>query len=82
MDSKSDLKVYVKELENGDKAIGLFDASHVGAKMSFEWIDAQLSGKQKLRDLWRQHDLGEFTDESFAEAPPHGALLPRVSPSK
>ncbi len=82
LNPKSDLKVYEKDLEDGAKAIGLFNTSPGTATMSVAWADAGLSGKQQVRDLWRQQDLGEFTDKYSADVPSHGVLLLRVSVPK
>ena len=49
---------------------------HVTAK----WSDLSLSGKQRVRDLWRQQDLGVFENQFEASVPRHGALLIRVWP--
>ena len=37
-------------------------------------------GRAKVRDLWQQEDLGEFTDKFSQEFPPHAAGLYRVTP--
>ena len=79
LDPKADLKVYEKDLEDGTKAFGLFNTTATSATISVAWVDAGLSGKQKVRDLWRQKDLGEFEDKFSAEVPSHGVLLLKVS---
>jgi len=37
-----------------------------------------VTGRQVLRDVWRQKDLGTFTDEYRAEVPRRGVVLLRV----
>ena len=74
------LKVYVKELVDGTKAIGLFNTGETPAKITLDWNQAGLSGKQTLRDLWRQKDLGSFEGFYSAEVPPHGVFFLRASP--
>jgi alpha-galactosidase len=39
-----------------------------------------LTGKQRVRDLWRQQNVGEFSGDYAAEVPRHGAVLVRVWP--
>ena len=56
-------EIWVKPLENDDKAIGLFNRSPVAQNVDFDRADAQLGGKQKLRDLWAHKDLGTFDSE-------------------
>ena len=51
----------VKELEDGSKAVGLFNPGSELAKVSIDWSTLGLKGKQQVRDLWRQKDLGIHT---------------------
>ena len=48
---------------------------------TIRWSDLQLSGPQKVRDLWRQKDLGRFDDQYTATIPFHGAVLLRIGTS-
>lgn len=75
-------QVWVKELEDGTKAIALFNLGDAEAKVSARWADAKLSGPQTVRDLWRQKDLGEFADTFEASVPSHGVVFVKVSPRK
>lgn len=76
------LKVYVKELADGSKAVGLFNTGDMPAQVMLDWKQAGLSGKQTLRDLWRQKDLGIFDGSYTAEVPVHGVILLKVTPEK
>ena len=76
------LKVYVKELADGTKAVGLFNTGDTPAQVTLDWKQAGLSGKQTLRDLWRQKDLGTFEGSYGAEVPVHGVILLKVTPEK
>jgi alpha-galactosidase len=76
------LKVYVKELADGSKSVGLFNTGETPARVTLDWKQAGLSGKQTLRDLWRQMDLGTFVESYAAEVPSHGVLLLKVSGSR
>jgi alpha-galactosidase len=71
--------VLVKELEDGSKAVGLFNLTEDSANLSVSWADLGLSGKQHVRDLWRQKDLGKFNQEFQAEVPRHGVILVRLA---
>ena len=75
------LKVYVKQLADGTKAVGLFNTGDKPATVSLDWKQAGLYGKQNLRDLWRQKDLGIFEGNYTAEIPFHGVLLLKVTPA-
>ena len=39
------------------------------------------SGKQTVRDLWRQKDLGQFEGRFSAAVPRHGVVLVRLTPA-
>jgi alpha-galactosidase len=73
------LKVYVKELADGTKAVGLFNTGETPAQVTLDWKQAGLSGKQALRDLWRQQDLGVFEGTYSADVPVHGVQLLKTS---
>ncbi len=73
------LEVYRKELEDGSLAVGLFNRGTSGASVTAKWSDLKLSGKQVVRDLWRQVDLGDFDDSFTASVKPHGVVLVKIS---
>jgi alpha-galactosidase len=72
-------QVWVKELEDGSKAIGIFNTSDVSDVIRFHWNELQLSPRQKVRDLWRQHDLGNFDNMFATRVPSHGVVLIKVT---
>ncbi len=71
--------VMVKDLEDGGKAIGLFNLGEQPGPVSVSWAEIGVSGKQRVRDLWRQKDLGEFDQEFHTELPKHGVAMVRLS---
>ena len=76
------IKIYVKELADGSKAVGLFNTGETPSQITLDWGQAGLFGKQSLRDLWRQKDLGTFEMSHVAEVPVHGVILLKVTPVK
>ena len=76
------LEVWAKDMEDGSKAVGLFNRGYNEAPVTVTWSDLGLTGKQKVRDLWRQKDLGEFSGSFTAPVPRHGVLLLRLWPAK
>jgi alpha-galactosidase len=50
--------------------------------MTLKWSDLGLSGKQSVRDLWRQKDLGGFGDQFQADVARHGVALIKVTPAR
>jgi len=80
--TNGDLRVYAKDLEDGSKAVGLFNLGNDEATVTAKWADLKLSGKQTVRDLWRQKNLGVFSEEFSAKIPRHGVILIRLTPGK
>ena len=72
--------VLVKELEDGSKAVGLFNLGERPATLAVSWAELGISGKQQIRDLWRQQELGKSKQEFHAEVPRHGVVMVRLSP--
>lgn len=75
-------QVWAKDMADGSKAVGLFNLSLLSAKVDAKWSDLGLTGKQRVRDLWRQKNLGVFTNHFEATIPPHGVVLVRIWPVK
>ncbi len=72
--------VLIKELEDGSKAVGLFNLSSHPRTISVTWADLGTGGDQRVHDLWRQKDIGSFEKTFETEVPRHGVTLVRVWP--
>ena len=70
--------VYSKDLEDGTKAVGLFNVGPQEMSVAVSFADLKLTGKQRVRDLWRQKDLGSVADTFSAIVPSHGVVLVKV----
>jgi alpha-galactosidase len=77
-----DKEVWAKELEDGSKAVGFFNRGLFDCEVSVDWKTLDVSGHQKVRDLWRQKDMGVYKDELKVKVPPHGVVLVKVAPVK
>jgi alpha-galactosidase len=73
-----DLEVWAKDMEDGSKAVGLFNRGEDATKVTTKWSDLGLKGKLIVRDLWRQKDLGTYDGEFTASVPRHGVVLVRL----
>ena len=71
--------ILLKDMEDGSKALGLFNLGSRPQKLSVSWSDLGLAQDQSVRDLWRQLDLGEFASGFAATVPSHGVALVRVA---
>jgi alpha-galactosidase len=72
-------RVYKKQLEDGSIAVGLFNLGDVAASITAKWSDLKIHGKQEIRDLWRQKELGKFKSEFSMTVAPHGAEMVKIS---
>ena len=90
-----DLEVWAKDMEDGRKVVGLFNIDNdmrtglynvVGdaetrAAVTVKWSDLGITGKQIVRDLWRQKDLGTFEGQFSAPVEPDGVVLVSLRPA-
>ncbi len=72
------LEVWARPLQDGTRAVGLFNRGLVPYRMTARFSDLGLSGSQPVRDLWLHRDLGTFTDGYTVEVPRHGAVMVKV----
>ena len=79
---KDDYYVYIKPLEDGSLAVGLFNISDQPRKIGFIPHKLGLFGEQTVRDVWRQKDIAKVAQKEYweTEVAPHGAVLLRLSP--
>jgi len=71
-------EVWAKDMADGSKAVGLFNRGDDPVTVTLQWSDLGLTGKHRVRDLWRQQDLGEFEGSFSGTVSRHGVLLVRV----
>jgi alpha-galactosidase len=76
------LELWAKDMEDGSKAVGLFNRSEFEATVKATWQALGLNGKQKVRDLWRQKDLGMFASQYETKVQRHGVVLVRLWPAQ
>lgn len=72
--------VLAKPLEDGSLAVGLFNLAETERTLTVRWADLALHGNRRVRDLWRQKNLGTATREWGAGVGRHGVVLIRVTP--
>ena len=74
---------YLKTLEDGSVAIAFFNLSETPKMIGIIPSRVGLLGRQVIRDLWRQKDIGEITDHNErweTEVAPHGVVFLKFSP--
>jgi alpha-galactosidase len=76
-------EVWAKDMADGSKAVGLFNRDDREARpVAVRWSDLGLRGRCRVRDLWRQKDLGVFDEKFEATVLVHGVVLVRISPER
>ena len=75
------VQVWARSLEDGSKAVGLFNLGDQPASVSVSWQELGIKGPQIVRDLWRQKDLGSFAEKFEATVPSHGVVLVKIRPA-
>jgi alpha-galactosidase len=86
------IQIWKKELHDGSLALGIFftgtgspvEAIHwndeaITKTITLNWDETGISGRQKVRDLWRQKDLGSFDTTFETEVNFHGVVMVKVS---
>jgi len=75
--------VLAKSMADGSIAVGLFNLAEFARPMAVDWTALELSGRQRVRDLWRQRDFDahDRTFEVEVEVARHGVAMLRLWPS-
>ena len=71
----SHIQVWVKDLSDGGKAIGVFNLGSLTKHYSLDFEKAGLKAGGELRDLWRQQSLGKTKAVFDLAVPSHGVML-------
>jgi alpha-galactosidase len=72
----------VKDLEDHSKAVGLCNRGQTPQTITAKWSDLGIEGRQIVRDLWRQRDLGVFQPGFSVLVDRRGVVLVRIRPEK
>jgi len=77
------IDVFRKELEDGGTALGFFNRGAAAETQLFNKLGKiGLSGKQHVRDLWRQQALPDAEGKLTVSVPAHGVLLLKFTGAK
>lgn len=92
--NKEGIQIWLRPLEDGSYAVGLFNVGDFGKtpesyfrwgdetskSFTFDFAKVGLKGKFKLRDVWRQKDLGISNGSFVTNIPHHGVVMLRMFP--
>lgn len=86
-------QVWTKELYDGSMAVAIFNIGKDNPVEAFNWSNDDrklnitvgadqigVSGTHKIRDLWKQRDIGTFNEYFGAQVPWHGVVLLKIWP--
>ena len=77
--AEGEQEIWVRDLEGGAHAIGLFNKSSEPQKMTVKWAETGLHGSPRhLRDLWAHADVNASGEGWTTEVPAHGVRLLRA----
>jgi alpha-galactosidase len=79
---EGDLEVWMRHLEDGSLAVGLFNRGEKEARVTASWSDLGITGRQLVRDLWKQKNVGRFSSKYSAKVPRHGVVIVKMCPLK
>ncbi|MBS1529388.1 MAG: glycoside hydrolase family 27 protein, partial [Bacteroidetes bacterium] len=71
-------QVWVKELEGGGRAIGIFNTSEKYQSVSLDVVAEAIKGHSKAIDAWTQKPITGFSGQTTFKIPPHGVKLIKV----
>ena len=81
-----DIRVYEKELADGGRAFGIFNLGAAAVNWDLKVLTQfGLTGKQHVRDLWRQKDIADVDAAQGTlplTIPAHGAVLYKLTAAK
>lgn len=75
---KDKYQVWMKDLVDGSKAIGIFNLDDSYQNISISSADLGIDSRSEVRDLWRQKNLGTFGFSFTTRVAPHGVTLIKV----
>ena len=90
--NENGVHIWLRQLEDGSYAAGIFNIDGYGTtpqsyfrwgdetprSFDFDFASLGLKGKWKIRDVWRQKDLGVFNKSVNTSIPHHGVLMVRM----
>lgn len=74
--------ILAKPLEDGSIAVGIFNLTQQPLTMSIEYADVGAGVRQRVRDVWRQKDLGIMSHRFTGKVGGHDVLLVRLTAEK
>jgi len=80
IEKAEDYFIMAKDMEDGSKAVGLFNTAESQTDITILWKDFGIKGPHRVRDLWRQKNLCTSRNQFIAKVPRHGVVFVRMFP--
>jgi alpha-galactosidase len=74
--------IYVKDLEDGNQAVGLFNRSKEPETLRLDLFQCNVDGNRNIRDLWQHKDVAKDVAAYTTTVPGHGCVLLKLTPAK
>jgi len=78
LSQSGDGEVWAKQMSDGSWAVGLFNRGPVATPVTVDLGVLGITGKARVRDLWKQEDMSPATGKITLPIPRHGCALLRV----
>jgi hypothetical protein len=75
---EGNIQVWAKAMKDGSMAVGIFNLGADTETYLLNLKKVGIEGKVKVRDLWRQKELGEILDTFEANVPSHGVVMVKI----
>jgi hypothetical protein len=76
--NQDSVQVWVKDLADGGKAVGIFNIGSTYKKYALNFKSIGLNNVYEVRDVWRQKDIGKGVGSLEKMIPPHGVFLCKI----
>ncbi len=73
-------EVWAKPMSDGSLVFALFNTYIMPTRITVDFASLGVEGRWRVRDLWRQKDLGVFSSAYHADVPAHATQLVRLFP--
>ncbi|MFO1076761.1 MAG: NPCBM/NEW2 domain-containing protein [Planctomycetota bacterium] len=77
-----DAEVWAKPMADGSLAVGLFWRGRGEGRVAATWAQLGITGPHRVRDLWRQRDVGNADGSYATTVPKHGVQFVQLFPAR
>ena len=75
-----EIQYWTRPLYDGSRAVGVFNLGEEKQEVTVRFADLKMEeGEYRVRDLWRQKEMGTFRDAFEVKVPSHGVIMVKIS---